>query len=52
MSDRVLVIPRSGCPSLPDSGAWSWRQWPAPDEWRWLPRAQAESDENHLQIIP
>lgn len=47
---EILVIPRSSCPILPESGGWPFEVWP--EAGRWLPRAQAEQDEAFLQIIP
>ena len=46
----ILVIPRSVCPELPEAGIWPFTAWP--DTVCWLPRDQAEQDENFLQIIP
>lgn len=48
----VLTIPRALCPALPEAGAWPWRAEAMPAAWRWLERARAETDENHLQIVP
>jgi predicted NUDIX family phosphoesterase len=46
----ILVIPRNTLHALPESGAWPFDTWPR--QHRWLPRPQAEEDENQLQIIP
>ncbi len=48
---EVLTLPRNAFGALPEQGGWPWRGLPAADP-VWLPRAQAETDERYLQLIP
>lgn len=52
MSARVLVVPRAECPPLPEADAWARNAWAEPGNWSWRPRAEAETDERFLQVIP
>jgi predicted NUDIX family phosphoesterase len=52
VSVRILVVRRTEWPPLPEAGAWARSDGNWPRQWTWLPRAEAETDERFLQIIP
>ena len=52
MTGRVLVVPRAAFASLPVQGTWPCQADLQALPCEWLPRAQAETDERYLQIIP
>lgn len=47
----VLVLPRAALPPLPQAAAWPWTTAGLPRPC-WMPRAQAEQDEDYLQLVP
>lgn len=50
--NRILVIPRDHCPTLPVADFWPFSGWGWPAQFLWLDRRQAEQDEGYLQLIP
>lgn len=48
----ILTTPRSILPTLPEQGTWPWHAHHWPTATRWMERAQAEDDEDFLQLIP
>lgn len=50
--ETVLVIPRVELPALPEQAAWPWDGGVPARGWTWRDRAQAETDEDYLQLIP
>lgn len=55
-SAPVLVLPRAHCKSIQKNPDFRltlpWQGWHWPQQWSWLSRDIAETDENFLQVIP